>query len=77
MGKLYSLSQPHKMKKREITGLAKIVRTSKKGSKVIVAAYFKGKELIDTFSEMAYLYGKETLEIQPINEVEHFHHQLK
>jgi hypothetical protein len=25
---------------------------------------------------MAYLYGKETLEIQPINEVEHFHHQL-
>jgi hypothetical protein len=64
------------MKKRKITGLAKIVRTSKKGSKVIVAAYLKGKELIDTFSEMACLYGKETLEIQPINEVEHFHHQL-
>ena len=64
------------MKKREITGLAKIVRTSKKGSKVIVAAYLKGKELIDTFTEMAYLYGIETLSIEPINELEHFHHQL-
>jgi hypothetical protein len=64
------------MKKREINGLAKIIRTSKKGSKVIVAAYLKGKELIDTFAEMAYLYGIETLSIEPINEIEHFHHQL-
>jgi hypothetical protein len=64
------------MKKRKITGLAKIIRTSKKGSKVIVAAYLKGKELIDTFSEMAYLYGIETLSIEPINELEHFNHQL-
>lgn len=57
--------------------MKKIIRITKEGKRIVVACYLKGKELAETFADMCLLYGADTLEIQEINELERFHHDLK
>jgi hypothetical protein len=57
--------------------MKKIIRTTKAGKRIIVACYLKGKELAETFADMCLLYGASTLQIEEINDLERFHHDLK
>lgn len=44
--------------------MKKIIRMTKAGQKIVVAAYLKGKEVAETFRDMCELYGAHTLEIK-------------
>jgi len=57
--------------------MKKIIRITKDGTRIIVACYLKGKELAETFADMCILYGSSTLQIEEINDLERFHHDLK